>query len=83
MNETDWKQQLLNSTLFNKKQEQLLKNCAKSLTDSWQLGALYTRQKKMNGYREPPTPNYQISFLEWERKLAKGEFYALLEDDVL
>ena len=37
----------------------------------------------MKGYREPPTPNCQSSFLEWEKRLAKKEFYVLIEDDVL
>ena len=83
MNDINWKQELLDSAVFNKKQEKRLKNGAKSLTDRWLLGALYTRWKKMKGYREPPTPNCQSSFLEWEKRLAKGEFYALIEDDVL
>ena len=79
----NWKQELLDSAVFNKKQEKLLKNGAKSLTDSWLLGALYIRWKKMNVYRELPTPNCQSSFLEWENRLAQGEFYVLTEDDVL
>ena len=37
----DWKQELLDSQRFNKKAEKLLKEGAKSLTDSWYLGALY------------------------------------------
>jgi len=45
----DWKQELLESEKFNKKQENLLKNGAKSLTDSWLLGALYIRWKKLKG----------------------------------
>jgi len=40
MIEIDWKQELLDSAVFNKKQEKLLKNGAKSLTDSWLLGVL-------------------------------------------
>ena len=47
----DWKQELLDSEKFNKKQENLLKNGAKSLTDSWLLGALYIRWKKQDGKR--------------------------------
>ena len=35
----------------------------------------------MKGYREPPTPNCQSSFLEWEHRLSKGEFYILTEED--
>ena len=79
----DWKEELLDSAKFNKKQEKLLKNGAKALSDSWLLGALYTRWKKMKGYREPHTPNCQSSVLEWENRLAQGDFYVLTEDDVL
>ena len=39
--EIDWKEELLASQSFNKKEEKLLKYGAKSLTDSWYLGALY------------------------------------------
>ena len=41
MEKIDWKQELLDSQRFNKKAEKLLKEGAKSLTDSWYLGALY------------------------------------------
>ena len=36
----DWKQELLDSANFNGKNQKILKNGAKSLTDSWILGAL-------------------------------------------
>ena len=45
----DWKQELLESGRFNKFQEKLLKNGAKSLSQSWLLGALYTRWRKLKG----------------------------------
>ena len=79
----DWRQELLDSAQFNEKEEKLLKHGAISLAQSWHLGALYIRWKKLKGYREPPTPNCQSSFLEWEHRLAKGEFYILREDDFL
>ena len=41
----DWKQELLDSAKFNKKQENLLKNGTKSLTDNWLLGALHQMEK--------------------------------------
>ena len=50
----DWKQELLDSEKFNKKQESPLKNSAKSLTDSWLLGSLYIRWKKLKGIRGQP-----------------------------
>ena len=83
MNEINWKQELLDSAVFNKKQEKLLKNGAKSLTDSWFLGVLYTRWKKLKGIRESLNPNCQSSFLAWEKRLANRDFYVLIEDDVL
>ena len=58
----DWKQELLDSEKFNKKQENLLKNGAKSLTDSWLLGARYIKWKKLQGIREQPSPDCMSSF---------------------
>ena len=81
MNEINWREELLDSAKFNKKEENLLRHGAKSLAQSWHLGALYIRWKKLTGYREPPTPNCQSSFLEWEHRLAKGDFYTLNEED--
>ena len=66
MNDINWREELLDSAKFNKKEENLLRHGAKSLAQSWHLGALYLRWKKLKGYREPPTPNCQSSFLEWE-----------------
>ena len=65
----DWKQELLDSEKFNKKQENLLKNGAKSLTDSWLIGALYIRWKKLKGIREHPSPDCSSSFQEWNKKV--------------
>ena len=80
----DWKQELLDSANFNGKQEKILKHGPKSLTDSWLLGALYTRWKKLKGIKpDPEPPDCKSSFLEWEKRLAKKEFYVLIEDDVL
>ena len=79
----DWQQELLDSLKFNKQQENLLKNGAQSLIDSCLLRALYTRWKKMRVYRELSTSNFQSSFLQWEIRLAQGEFYVLTKDDVL
>ena len=71
----DWKQELLDSTNFNGKQEKILKHGQKSLTDSWLLGALYTRWKKMKGYDQlDPKENkgqLQSSMKEWEESVKK------------
>ena len=65
----DWKQELLDSANFNGKQEKILKHGPKSLTDSWILGALYTRWKKLKGIREKPVPDCSSSFQEWNKKV--------------
>ena len=80
----DWNQELLDSANFNGKKEKILKHGSISLTDSWLLGVFYTRWKKLKAIKlDPEPPNCQSSFLEWENRLAKKEFYVLTENDVL
>ena len=72
MEKIDWKQELLDSQRFNKKAEKLLKEGAKSLTDSWYLGALYVRYKRLKGIKDDPVENkgqLQSSFKEFENKI--------------
>ena len=69
----DWKQELLDSEKFNKKQDSLLKNSAKSLTESWLIGALYIRWKKLKGIREQPSPNGSSSFQEKNKKVEDSD----------
>ena len=66
----DWKQKLLDSHRFNKKTEKLLKGGAKSLTDSWYLGALYMRYKRLKGIKDDTKENkgqLQSSFKEFNK----------------
>jgi len=69
----DWKQELLDSANFNGKQEKILKHGPKSLTDSWILGALYTRWKKLKGIRVKPVPDCSSSFQEWNKSVEDVE----------
>ena len=39
----NWKQELLDSQSFNKKEEKLLKDGAKNIVQSWWLSAMYLR----------------------------------------
>ena len=55
------------------KQESLLKNGAKSLTESWFLGALYIRWKKLKGIREQPSLDSSPSFQEWNKKVEDAD----------
>ena len=81
MSDINWREELLDSAKFNQKEEKFLKDGPKSLTDSWFLGALYTRWFKIKDYRESPTPNCQSSLLEWGYRLDNGDFYILNEED--
>ena len=70
MEKIDWKQELLDSQRFNKKEEKLLKEGAKSLTDSWYLGALYMRYKRLKGIRDDTKENkgqLQSTFKEFNK----------------
>ena len=69
----DWKQEILDSAKFNTQQENLLKNRAKSLTNSCLLGVLYTRWKKLKGIRERPSPDCSSSFQEWNKKIEDAD----------
>ena len=57
MDSNNWKKELLDSQIFNQKESNLLKNGAKSLTDSWYLGALYLRYKRLKGIKDDPIEN--------------------------
>tara|TARA_R100001443_G_scaffold81648_1_gene88626 strand:- start:79 stop:219 length:141 start_codon:yes stop_codon:yes gene_type:complete len=43
----------------------------KVLSQSWILGALYNKWKKVKGYKDPEPPNCQSSFKEWNSKVEK------------
>ena len=69
----DWKKELLDSAKFNKKQEKLLKNGTKSLTENWLLGVLYTRWKKLKGIREQPSADCSSNFQEWNKNVEDAQ----------
>ena len=71
--EINWREELLESANFNGKQERILREGPRSLVDSWILGALYSHWKKLSGYREPPVPNTQSSFQEFNKKVREVE----------
>ena len=71
--EINRREELLESANFNGKQERILREGPRSLVDSWILGALYSRWKKLRGYREPPVPNCQSPFQEFNKKVREVE----------
>ena len=50
--DSNWKQEYLGYKHVNKKQRELLENGAKSLSQSWLLGAMYSEWKQMKGYNK-------------------------------
>ena len=70
--DSNWREEYKNYT-SNKKQLELLENGAKSLSQSWILGALYNKWKKMKGYTDPPPPDCSSSFLEWEKNIKQHQ----------
>ena len=70
--DSNWREEYKNYTT-SKFHLELLENGAKSLSQSWILGALYQKWKKMKGYIDPPPPDCQSSFGEWNNNAKKLE----------
>ena len=70
--DSNWREEYKNYT-SSKFHLELLENGAKSLSQSWILGALYNKWKKMKGYTDPPPPDCSSSFLEWEKNVKQHE----------
>ena len=49
----------------------LLENGPKSLAQSWMMGALHNKWKKMKGYKDPEPPDCSSSLKEWEESVKK------------
>ena len=69
--DSNWRQEYKSYT-SNKRHLELLENGAKSLSQSWVLGALYNEWKKIKGYNKlDPKENegqLQSSFKEFNKK---------------
>ena len=65
--DSNWREEYKNYT-SSKKELELLENGPKSLSQSWYLGALYNKWKKMKGYKDPEPPNCQSSFTDFSKK---------------
>ena len=66
--DTEWREELKAYTT-SKFHLELLENGPKSLSQSWIMGALYQKWKKIKGIKEPEPPDCQSSFKEWEEKI--------------
>ena len=68
--DSNWREELIPYT-NSKKELELLENGPKSLSQSWYMGALYNKWKKMKGYKDPEPPDCQSSMKEWEQSIKK------------
>ena len=66
--DTEWREEMKAYTT-SKFHLELLENGPKSLSQSWIMGALYQKWKKIKGIKEPAPPDCQSSFKEWEEKI--------------
>ena len=75
--DSNWRKEWENYT-SNKKELELLKNGAKSISQGWYLGALYDRWKRMKGYNKfnpkENTGQCQSSFMDFENKIKNSDF---------
>tara|TARA_Y100001963_G_scaffold47952_1_gene67404 strand:- start:72 stop:296 length:225 start_codon:yes stop_codon:yes gene_type:complete len=66
--ETNWREELKPYTT-SKKELELLENGPKSLSQSWYMGALYQKWKKIKGIPpDPEPPDCQSSMSEFFKK---------------
>jgi len=68
MDDSNWREEYLGYKHVNKKQRELLENGAKSLSQSWLLGAMYNEWKTMKGYKDPEPPDVSSSMSEYFKK---------------
>ena len=72
VDDTNWREEYKAYT-SSKKELELLENGPKSLAQSWYMGALYNKWKKMKGYKEPEPPDCSRSLQEWEKSIKRYE----------
>ncbi len=73
MTDKEWREEMKAYT-SSKFQLELLENGSKSLAQSWIMGALYQKWKRIKGIPpDPEPPDCQSSFIEWEKKAKQLE----------
>ena len=68
--DSNWREEYKGYT-SSKYELDLLENGPKSLSQSWMMGALHNKWKKMKGYKDPEPPDCQSSMKEWEESIKK------------
>ena len=66
--DSNWREEYKGYT-SGRYQLDLLEDGPKSLAQSWMMGAMYNKWKKIKGYRDPEPPNCQSSFKEWNARV--------------
>ena len=64
--DSNWREESL--PYHTGKQADLLRDGPKSLAQSWMMGALHNKWKKMKGHREPEPPDVSSSLGEFFKK---------------
>jgi len=73
MSDKEWREEMKAYTT-SKYHLELLEKGAKNLSQSWILGALYQKWKKIKGIPpDPPPPDCSSSFKEWNNKIKEEE----------
>ena len=62
--DSNWREEMKGYT-SNKLQLEMLDSGPKSLAQSWMMGALHNKWKKMKGYKDPEPPDCQSSLQEF------------------
>ena len=66
--DNNWREEYKNYT-SSKYELDLLENGPHSLSQSWMMGALHNKWKKIKGYIDPELPNCQSSFKKFNEKI--------------
>ena len=64
VDDTNWREEYKGYT-SSRYELDLLENGPKSLAQSWMMGALYNKWKKMKGYKDPEPPDCSSSMKEF------------------
>ena len=71
--DSNWREEYKGYT-SSKYELDLLENGPKSVSQSWRMGALHGKWKKMKGYKDPEPPDCSSSLKEWEQSIKKFHF---------
>ena len=67
-NDNNWREDYKSYT-SSKFELEILENGPHSLSQSWMMGALYSKWKKIKGYKDPEPTNCQSSFKKFNEKI--------------